>query len=626
MKQRFYIRISWIYAESIAFDRVSYYNNNYSLFARTPFLAYFNIKMCSNIGFAPLPLLGGEPYKLVELYEITDRKRVNSFLETLKQLGPSRLGIMAAILVGLVLFFVFVSFRISAPEMKLLYADLSTADSGSIAAKLEENTIPYEVSPDGARIIVPESEVGRARLLLAEAGLPNGGSMGYEIFDKDSGFGTTNFVQNVNQVRALQGELARTIGSLDAVRSAKVLLVLPQRELFSRESRPPSASVYVGLRPGAQIQREQILAMQSLVAGAVPDLKAADVTIIDSEGNLLARGGDENANLMSLKAEELRRGYESRLTDKIEDQISRIVGYGNVRTTVTAEMNFDRISTNEELFDPETQVVRSSQVIEESDQEREPLSDDVSVGNNLPGVGGDLLSENAPTAQSNRIEEVTNFEISRTTRNTVREVGEIKRLSVAVLVDGSYTTNEEGESVYEPRSQEELDQIAALVRSAAGLDEDRGDLIEVVNLQFAQVDTDEAVADDRLLLGFEKSDLVDMAELMTVAIMIILVVLLVLQPMVSKLLASEAPIADEELEADLLAMRPANPALAGPSDSSGNSGRGSADEDEDEESLIDIQGVDGKVKASSIRKVEEIVENYPNETVAVLRSWMADDA
>ena len=531
---------------------------------------------------------------------------------------------MAAILVGLVMFFVFVSFRISAPEMKLLYADLSTEDAGAIAAKLEENQITYEASPDGGRIIVPAPDVGRARLLLAEAGLPNGGSMGYEIFDKDSGFGTTNFVQNVNQVRALQGELGRTISSLDAVGSAKVLLDLPQRELFSRESRPPSASVYVGVRPGSQVQREQILAIQSLVAGAVPDLKAADVTIIDSNGNLLARGGDENANLMSLKAEELRRGYESRLTDKIEDQISRVVGYGNVRASVTAEMNFDRISTNEELFDPATQVVRASQVIEESAQEREPLSDDVSVANNLPGVGGDLLAENEPTAQNNRLEEVTNFEISKTIRNTVREVGEIKRLSVAVLVDGRYVTNDEGEKVYEPRPQEELDQIAALIRSAAGIDEDRGDLVEVVNLQFAEVDTDEEVVDERFLFGFEKGDLLDMAELMTVAIMIILVILLVLQPMVSRLLAAESPTSDEELEADLLALRPANPALAGPVE--GEFVPGEAGEIEEEESLIDIAGVEGKVKASSIRKVEEIIENYPDETVAVLRSWMADEA
>ncbi len=552
---------------------------------------------------------------------------MNSFLETLRQLGPSRLGIMAAILVGLVLFFVFLSFRISTPEMKLLYADLSTTDSGAIAAKLQESGIAYEVSADGGRIVVSAPDVGRARLLLAEAGLPNGGSLGYEIFDKESGFGTTNFVQNVNQVRALQGELARTISSLDAIRSARVLLVLPQRELFSRESRPPSASVYIGIRPGANLQREQILAIQSLVAGAVPDLVASDVTIIDSNGNLLARSEDDGDNLLSMQAEELRRGFESRLTDKIEDQISRVVGFGNVRATVTAEMNFDRISTNEELFDPATQVVRSSQVIEESEQEREPLSDDVSVANNLPGVGGDLLAENEPTAQANRIEEVTNFEISKTIRNTVREVGEINRLSVAVLVDGRYITNEEGERIYEPRSQEEIDQIASLVRSAAGIDEDRGDIVEVINMQFAEVDTDEEGIDERFLFGFEKSDLLDMAEMMTVAIMIILVILLVLQPMVGRLMASEAPISDEELEADLLAMRPANPALEGPGDFPAGSGDGAGGEgNEEEESLIDIAGVEGKVKASTVRKVEEIIENYPNETVAVLRSWMADEA
>jgi len=549
---------------------------------------------------------------------------VNSFLDTFKQLGPSRLGIMAAILVGLVLFFVFVSFRISAPEMKLLYADLSTADSGAIAAKLEENTIPYEVSPDGGRIIVPAPEVGKARLLLAEAGLPNGGSLGYEIFDKDSVFGTTNFVQNVNQVRALQGELARTISSLDAVRSAKVLLVLPQRELFSRESRPPSASVFLGIRPGASLDRQQIIAIQALVAGSVPDLKSNQVTIIDSNGNPLARSEDNEESLLSSKAEELRRGYESRLKDKIEDQISRIVGFGKVNAVITAEMNFDRISTNEELFDPETQVVRSSQVIEENEQEREPIADDVSVANTLPGVGGDLLAENEPTAQANRLEEVTNFEISKTIRNTIREVGEVKRLSVSVAVDGRYITNEAGERVYQERSEQELNQIETLIKTAIGFDEDRGDLVAVANLPFDEVDTDEEVTDERFLFGFEKSDLLDMAELMTVAIMIILVILLVLQPMVSRLLAAEAPVADEELEADLLAMRPASPALAAPADGDFNPGEGG--EEEEEESLIDIAGVEGKVKASSIRKVEEIIETYPDETVAVLRSWMADEA
>ena len=534
---------------------------------------------------------------------------------------------MAAILVGMIMFFVFVSFRVTAPEMKLLYADLSTVDSGAMAAKLEENEIPYEVSPDGSSIVVPSPDVGRARLLLAAEGLPNGGSLGYEIFDKDSGFGTTNFVQQVNQQRALEGELSRTISSLDSIRSSKVLLVLPKRELFSRESRPSSASVKVELRPGAQLERQQILAIQSLVAGAVPDLKSADVTIIDNNGTPLARSEDDSDGLLSQKSEEMRRGFERRLEDKIEDQISRIVGFGNVDAVVNADMNFDRISTNEELFDPETQVVRSSQTIEENAQEREPLSENVSVANNLPGVGGDLLAENAPTAQNNRIEEVTNFEISRTTRNTVREVGEINRLSVSVLVDGRYSENADGERVYEPRPQAELDQIAALIRSASGFDESRGDSLEVVNLQFADIDTGGDAISDDMLFGFQKSDLLDVAEILTVAIMIVLVILLVLQPMVGRLLENEALASDEsDLETDLLAMRPATPALEGPGGIGEGAGADGLEGPTAEEGLIDISGVEGKVKASTIRKVEEIIENYPEETVAVIRNWMSEDA
>ncbi len=547
---------------------------------------------------------------------------MSSFAETLKQLGPSRLAIMAAILVGLVLFFVFVSLRVSSPEMKLLYSELSTTDSGAIAAKLEENTIKYEVSPDGGRIMVSETEVGRARLLLAEAGLPNGGSLGYELFDKQSGFGTTNFVQNINQVRALEGELARTISSLGSVRSARVHLVLPQRELFSRESRASSASVYLGVRPGASVEREQILAIQSLISSAVPDLKASNVTIIDSNGNLLAKGGDENQeNLISVKAEEMRRNYESRLTEKIEDQVSRIVGFGNVRAIVTAEVSFDRVSMNEEMFDPEGQVVRSSQVTEENSTEREPAAEDISVQNNLPGVGGDLLTNTAPSEESNRIEEVTNFEISRTVRNTVREIGEVTRLSVGVLVDGRYIKNEEGERVYEERSAEELSEIEELVRSAAGFDADRGDTITVKNLQFAEIDTNEEAIDESQLFGFQKSDLIDAAEVLLVGIMIILVVLLVHQPMVSRLLAADDRDIDDELEADLLTMRQASPALEGPDGDDLDPNEMM----EEEESLIDIQGVDGKVKSSSVRKVEEIIDNYPTETVSVIRSWMTQE-
>jgi len=550
---------------------------------------------------------------------------VNSLLDTLKQLGPSRLAVMGAILMSLLLFFVFISVQISTPQMTLLYSELSSSDSGAIAAKLEEVGISYEISPDGSRVLASEDNIGRARMLLAEAGLPNGGSMGYEIFDKQSGFGTTSFVQNVNMVRALEGELARTIGSLDNIRSARVHLVLPQRELFSRESRPSSASVFLGVRPGAAVERKQVVAIQSLVASAVPELKVANVSVIDSEGALLAKGEGQDEESLSLKAEELRRGFESRMTEKVEDQVGRVVGYGNVRAIVTAEMNFDRISTSEELYDPET-VVRSSQVTEENSTEREGVSNDVSVENNLPGVGGDLLLDESPSAESNRLEEITNYEVSKTVRNTVREVGEVKKISVAVVVDGRYTENEEGDKVYEPRSEQEIERIASLVRSAVGYDEDRGDVIEVVNLQFAQIEAYDELLDDDLLFGFERGPLLDVARFIIVGFMIVLVALLVLQPMVNRLLESDAFLADEdEVEPDLLAAAVENPALAAPLEPDEPETYDIAGE-EGEGSLVDIAGVEGKVKAATVRKVEEIVESYPEETVSVIRSWMSQES
>lgn len=548
---------------------------------------------------------------------------MNNFMETLRQLGPARLAIMGGVLVSLLMFFVFVSMRVSTPELKLLYSDLSSADAGSIAAKLEESGIRYDVSQDGTRVLVAAPEIGRARMLLAQAGLPNGGSLGYELFDKQSGFGTTNFVQNINQVRALEGELSRTINDLDGVRTSRVHLVLPQRELFSRESRPSSASVFIALEGGARISAEQINAIQHLVASAVPELKPTNVSIIDADGNLLARGGDDETSLLSMKSEEMRRSYETRMTQAVEDLVGRVVGYGKVRATVTADLNFDRVSSSEESFNPEQQIVRSAQTVEENSTEREPPSGEVSVQNNLPGLSGDLLADTAPTAQNNRVEETTNYEIGKTVRSMTKEVGEVRKLSVAVLVDGVYVTDAEGVKTYQPRSEEDVKRIESLVKSAIGFDETRGDRVEIANMQFATVDIDEGSAAETMLFGFEKKDLLKAAEVIAVAIMIILVVLLVLQPMVGRLLSTEGLEPDDNtlMDTDLLTSRGQNPALMGP-----GSDHFEPPTTEEEDSLIDMKQVEGKVKASSVRKVEDIVSTYPNETVAVLRSWMTQES
>lgn len=550
---------------------------------------------------------------------------MESLIETFRRLGPARLAIMGGVSLALLMFFVLVSLRVSTPEMRLLFGDLSTNDSSQMAAILEQGDFNYRVSPDGSEIKIAEDQVGRARMVLAQEGLPNGGSLGYELFDEQSGFGQTNFVQNINQVRALEGELSRTISSLEPVRSARVHLVLPQRELFSRETRDPSASVFVGLNGRANLSREQILSIQSLVSSAVPELKPEKVALIDQNGNLLAEGTSEEDQLQSVRAEEMRRGFEARLTKNIEDIVGRIVGYDNVRATVSADIKMDRVTTQEEIFDPETQVARSTQLSEESIVEREPQNDNTSVENEVPaGVQGQLLVDPQPVTEENRVEEVTNFEISRTVRNVTREGGEINRLSVAVLVDGQYTTDADGNEVYTPRSQEELEKIEMLVSSAVGYDVDRGDNLEVVNLQFADIKVEPEEEPDTTIFGFERSDLLDTAEIVTVAIMIILVVLLVLQPMVSRLLETESgmPSADKEDQELLAAATEMGPALAAPEKPQMEQ---AAPEEDAAEEMIDMQSVEGKVKASSVKKVEDLIDTYPNEAVNVIRGWMSSD-
>lgn len=549
---------------------------------------------------------------------------MNSFLETVKQLGPARLGIMGGLVLTLMIFFLFISMRASAPNYSLLYSDLSSVDSGSVAAKLEELQIAYRISEDGARITVEDSEVGRARMILAEAGLPNGGTMGYELFDKSSGFGMTNDLVNLNKVRALEGEIARTIRSLDPISSARVLIVLPERELFSRQSRPASASVTLDVRSGARLHNDQVMAIQSLVASAVPQLKPEKVSVIDQTGKLLARGDESSENIASMKADEARLKHEIRLIRTIEDLVGRIVGYGNVSARLNVDLNFDQISTSEEIYDPESQVARSLQTLEENNVERNADERNVSVENNLPAVGNDLFFDAAPSLESNRLEETTNFEISKTTRNVVRETGTVRKLSVAVLVNGTYVKDAEGNEVYTPRTEKELDQIAALVRSAIGYDASRGDELEVINMQFSVADLS-GVAETNTIFGFDRDVVMQTAGTFALALAFILFILLVIQPMIKKLLdTGEGKLSEEEeeLERALLAGGGAVPGIEGPN---GEFIPTPLEDDEDNEGMINMDSVQGKVKASSVKKVEDIIEDYPNETVSVIRSWMTED-
>ncbi len=265
---------------------------------------------------------------------------MNALFETLRRLGPAKLVALAVIGAGLLAFFSFFTNRLTQPPMALLYAELSGADAGQIVAKLEQQNVPFEIRAGGSQVWVPVDRALRLRMGMAEQGLPRGGSVGYEIFDRSDALGATGFVQSLNHVRALEGELARTIGALGPVAAARVHLVIPRRDLFARERQEPTASVALKLRDAGRLPRPQVQAIQHLIAAAVPGLKPARVSVIDDRGNLLARGAgdgdDAGAGATAAAADDMRRAAEQTLARKIEEQLERATGPGKVRAVVAS--------------------------------------------------------------------------------------------------------------------------------------------------------------------------------------------------------------------------------------------------------------------------------------------------
>lgn len=561
---------------------------------------------------------------------------MNPLMQTLRNLGPVRLASLAAVALALIAFFGFIGSRLTTPGMALLYGGLDGTDSAAIAAKLEETQVPFEIKGDGAQIYVPDDQVGRIRLAMAGEGLPNGGSIGYEIFDRADALGTTNFVQQINQLRAMEGELARTVRALRQVKGARVHLVMPKRELFSRDKAEPTASVVVTLQ-GA-LEKEQVAAIQHLVASSVPGMKTANVSVIDDKGHLLAKGGSED-ELSSANADEMRRGFELRMTQAIEELLSQTLGAGKVRAEVTTELDFNQVTTNTESFDPEGQVVRSTQTVDENEQSQESsANNNVSVANNVPNPPAAAGGGAGDTANSTvqRTEETVNYEISKKVQTEIKHSGDVKKLSVAVLVDGTYTTAEDGTRTYAARPQEELDQISTLVKSAVGFSAERGDIVEVINMQFAEPEViDEGVS----ILGLEKTDLMRIAELVVLSLVAVLVLLLVVRPLLNRLLAIPGA-APEQFAiagpggaalppgaAAALALPGSGPVDMAALTSGQPTSMGEITNIANEiEQMIDINQVEGRVRASSLKRIADLVDQHPEQAVNIMRQWMYQEA
>lgn len=557
---------------------------------------------------------------------------MNQLLQTLRNLGPVRMAALAGTLLAVIIFFGFLASKMASGPMALLYSNLDPADGGSIVTQLESLKVPYEVSSNGSSIKVPSEMVGKLRMSMAEAGLPRGGSIGYEIFDQKDGFTTTSFVQNINHLRALEGELARTISTLAPIQSARVHLVLPKREMFSQTEQKATGSVFVKMKSASSLGRDQVSAIRQLIAAAVPGLQSENISIIDDRGNLLAKAMDSSSvESQANSRDELRSSYEKAQVSKIEELLSRTLGYGKVRAQVSAEMDFDKVTTSSEIYDPESQVVRSTQNVSEEGQSSEGgATQSASAASNLPGAAA--TGSSSSSNRNNRSEETVNYEINKTIRSQTRESGSIRKQSVAVLVDGLYEPGAEGKPpTYKPRSKEELDQIKALVRSAVNIDTARGDTLEVANMPFVSASEGETTGTGGIM-SMLTPDLMRMAESLILAIVGLLAILLVVRPILRQVLEGAGGAVSGEGATAALTGGGVG-ALPGASNTNtrlpppggaltSQLAAEAAQESEALDQMIDLARVEGRVKASSVKKVGEIVEKHPEEAVAILRNWI----
>lgn len=521
----------------------------------------------------------------------------------------ARIAAMVTVAVILLGFFAFLTFRLTTPSLAPLYSGLNFEDSSAIVEELRTMNVAYELRGDGGTILVPRDQITELRMNLAQEGLPTRGQVGYEIFDEQSTLGATSFVQNINQVRALEGELARTISSLARIRSARVHLVLPERELFRQERKDPTSSIMLSVR--GELSAGEIRAIQHLVASAIEGLNPNRVSIIDDSGQLLASGvGSDEDSLLSGELEERVLGAENRMRNRIEEMLSNIVGTGRARVQVAIELDLNRLTRTQETYDPDGQVVRSTQSREVSNNSNNADgSGGVTVADELPGAGS-AAGSNQTSESSNTTEETVNFEISRTTQTETTEAGGVQRLSVAVVVDGIYTQDNSGASSYSPRSEEELAQLLSLVRSAVGFDANRGDVVEVINLQFAE--RPEVIAGGTTepgLFDFTRDDLVNLANAGVTLLVALALLMFVLRPLLRRVLEPEAePLAlpsdeNEPKSAQEAVLEAAAAAAAKPQ-------------------WIDEAKQLGEAQMQTVKDVGELIQDNPKQAALVVRDWL----
>ena len=426
------------------------------------------------------------------------------FYAVVGRMAPSQILLAAIVVVGMVVGTIMIVSWAKDQYFAPLYTGLSSEDAGKIVERLKEMKIQYQIGDNGSSISVPSNDVYETRMKLATAGLPSPQNIGYALLDQTN-IGMTDFLQKVNYRRALEGELARTITGLSEVAAARVHLVIPEDRLFREDQHTPTASVVLKLHGAMPLGKRQLQGVAYLVASSVEGMTPDKVTIIDSDGNLLSgmQASDESA-MLSATQFDMRKNVEDYLEQKAQSLMSGVIGSGRAVVRVTAELNFEKSNTQIEQYDPDLVAIRSEQRTTTKGSQLEGALSQTSpaagaagavgapAGAAGAGAGGAATIPTTPvatnTTSDNSEDVITNYEVSKTIRNIIGEVGSIKRLTIAVMVDGAYkeAKTPEGEITkeYQARSQEELNRFASIIKNAVGFSETRADQFEIVSLPF----------------------------------------------------------------------------------------------------------------------------------------------
>lgn len=420
-------------------------------------------------------------------------EQIQSIIDNLRSFGPKRLALLGGVGALVIATILVASLYLNRPAYETLYVGLDRSDVGQIGLVLSEAGIRYDVASDGTSVMVPTGSTGQARMLLAERGLPTSSNAGYELFDNVGSFGLTSFMQEVTRVRALEGEIARTIQSIAGVKSARVHIVMPERASFRREEQAPTASVVI--RASANDGVKAALAIRHLVAAAVPRLAADKVTVLDASGDLLATGDDPNNNSFA-RSMTIERTVEMQIEDNIRRALSPYLGHENFRASVRAEVNTDTRQTEETIFDPESRVERSVQIVRANDQaSQRQATPPATVQQNLPEEEVAAGDGPASSEQRERREETTNYEMNSKRIATVSNGYSVSRLSIAVVVNQQRIASVLGETATPEQVRERIAEIQQVVASATGFDQGRGDSINVTAVEFIDgIDGVEAAA------------------------------------------------------------------------------------------------------------------------------------